>query len=315
MSEWIRNRKKTAGCPKKLIGKKIIARFRNGDVSTVPDAGELDWSVDGDIGDVLAYFIIEAEPAPIEPAATEKDPAKIAPKLWAAYKDVLNDEALEALRDVICEQWDKFGGRDSGRLTLSFKWGETDQGRSFWSDVYDGKYNKPTAALELQDVEICIPEPVNEVVHASIEDHAHHCSGEIGITGPVGPTVEIIEPSSETKWTCSDCNEIVSPFVGHKCKNEPESTKQSASSFLEAANNTIGQRGDDYDKPEGERSAEAVATAFNAITKRNLTEAEIWLVLQLVKDVRQWHNPKRFHYDSALDCVAYAALKAEALAK
>lgn len=88
-----------------------------------------------------------------------------------------------------------------------------------------------------------------------------------------------------------------------------------APDFLQSALNTLTQRGKDYDKPEGERSAAAVAVAFNAITGRNLTEAEVWLVLQLVKDVRQWQNPERYHADSALDCVAYAALKAEALAR
>lgn len=84
--------------------------------------------------------------------------------------------------------------------------------------------------------------------------------------------------------------------------------------FLNEAAYTLAQRGSDYDKPEGERSAGAVAQAFNAITRRDLTEAEVWLILQLVKDVRQWQNPGRYHADSALDCVAYAALKAEALA-
>ena len=87
-----------------------------------------------------------------------------------------------------------------------------------------------------------------------------------------------------------------------------------APDFLQSALNTLTQRGKDYDKPEGERSAAAVSVAFNAITGRNLTEAEVWLILQLVKDVRQWQNHERYHADSALDCVAYAALKAEALA-
>ena len=51
--------------------------------------------------------------------------------------------------------------------------------------------------------------------------------------------------------------------------------------------------------------------AFNAITGRDLTEAEGWLLLQVLKDVRQWQRPG-FHEDSAEDCIAYAALKAEA---
>ncbi|WP_259384364.1 hypothetical protein [Bacillus thuringiensis] len=33
-----------------------------------------------------------------------------------------------------------------------------------------------------------------------------------------------------------------------------------------------------------------------------------------IKDVRQWQRPT-FHRDSAEDCVAYAALKAEALSE
>ena len=59
---------------------------------------------------------------------------------------------------------------------------------------------------------------------------------------------------------------------------------------------------------------EATVTAFNAITGRDLSEAEGWLLLQLLKDVRQWQRSS-FHRDSAEDSVAYAALKAEALAR
>ena len=35
--------------------------------------------------------------------------------------------------------------------------------------------------------------------------------------------------------------------------------------------------------------------------------------MQVLKDVRQWQNPNRFHQDSAEDGIAYSALKAEAL--
>ena len=55
----------------------------------------------------------------------------------------------------------------------------------------------------------------------------------------------------------------------------------------------------------------AQMTAFNIVTGRDLTEAEGWLLLQILKDVRQWQRPG-FHEDSADDCIAYAALKAEA---
>lgn len=86
----------------------------------------------------------------------------------------------------------------------------------------------------------------------------------------------------------------------------------SALDVLELAGQTIGQHGADYDRVSGERSGPNVAAAFQAITGKPFTAAEVYLVLQLVKDVRQWQRP-RYHEDSAIYCVAYAALKAEAL--
>ena len=84
--------------------------------------------------------------------------------------------------------------------------------------------------------------------------------------------------------------------------------------FLAKAAALIAQRGQDYDQPQGERSMGKTVAAFNAITGMSLTESEGWLLVQLLKDVRQWSTPN-YHQDSAEDCVAYAALKAEALAK
>lgn len=85
--------------------------------------------------------------------------------------------------------------------------------------------------------------------------------------------------------------------------------------FLQAAIDVQAERGKQYDKPTGERSMGATVTAFNAITGRDLSEAEGWLLLQTLKDVRQWQNPGKYHHDSALDGVAYSALKAEALSE
>lgn len=106
----------------------------------------------------------------------------------------------------------------------------------------------------------------------------------------------------------------VRPEPKKQPRQEPKEPK-TAHDFLTFAGVTLNQRGKDYDQPQGERSAGKVAEAFNAITGRNLSEAEIWLILQLVKDVRQWQNPDRYHADSALDGVSYSALKAEALAR
>lgn len=84
-----------------------------------------------------------------------------------------------------------------------------------------------------------------------------------------------------------------------------------APELLQNAANIMAERGKQYDKPEGERSMGKCVQAFNTITGQNLTEAEGWLLLQILKDVRQWQRPG-YHQDSAEDCIAYAALKAEA---
>lgn len=101
-------------------------------------------------------------------------------------------------------------------------------------------------------------------------------------------------------------------------KDEP-TKKRTADSFLIAARKHMFDRAGTYDKPgdeetEGERSMSQTVAAFNAITGQNITEAEGWLLLQVLKDVRQWATIP-FHVDSAEDCVAFAALKAEALAE
>lgn len=86
-----------------------------------------------------------------------------------------------------------------------------------------------------------------------------------------------------------------------------------ATDFLQVAIDVQTERGKQYDQPTGERSMGRTVAAFNTITGRDLTEAEGWLLLQILKDVRQWQNPDQYHHDSALDGVAYASLKAEAL--
>lgn len=106
---------------------------------------------------------------------------------------------------------------------------------------------------------------------------------------------------------CQACNR--NPSALHAA---PVEKPKSAADYLGKAKALMIERGKQYDKPEGERSMGKAVMAFNAITGRNIRESEGWLLLQILKDVRQWQNPA-FHADSAEDCVAYAALKAEAL--
>lgn len=87
--------------------------------------------------------------------------------------------------------------------------------------------------------------------------------------------------------------------------------KVTAPDILAKAAAIMTERGKQYDKPEGERSMGAAVAAFNIIAGRDLQESEGWLLLQVLKDVRD-RQKKDAHVDSLEDCVAYAALKAEA---
>jgi len=89
----------------------------------------------------------------------------------------------------------------------------------------------------------------------------------------------------------------------------------SAIEIAASALSIISDRAQTYDKAnKAERSFEKCAVAFNAITGHTLTPAEVALLLQLLKDVRQWSSPS-VHLDSALDSINYSALKAEAILK
>lgn len=90
--------------------------------------------------------------------------------------------------------------------------------------------------------------------------------------------------------------------------------KTTASSFLETAQLHMNERAKVYDSPDGERSMKKAVDAFNSVTGHCLKESDGWLLLQLLKDTRQW-STEDYHADSAEDCIAYAALKAESLSR
>jgi hypothetical protein len=87
----------------------------------------------------------------------------------------------------------------------------------------------------------------------------------------------------------------------------------SAVEFLSVAKSTLKERGKIYDKSTEdteERSMASTVQAFNAITGLSLSESDGWLFMLTLKQVRQ-QNSSTFHYDSAMDGVAYSALLAE----
>lgn len=74
----------------------------------------------------------------------KKSAEEIAPTLWEAYKDVLNEEALAALRQVIedVDSHEHIVFADTDSIQIAFVWEYTTQGNTFWKDVCFGKYDK-----------------------------------------------------------------------------------------------------------------------------------------------------------------------------
>lgn len=92
----------------------------------------------------------------------------------------------------------------------------------------------------------------------------------------------------------------------------PLAPATTAPAILDAAAGHMKARAATYDAPEGERSMGRAVAALNALLGRAaLTASEGWLLLQLLKDARD-RTRQTAHRDSLEDCVAYAALKAEA---
>lgn len=84
-----------------------------------------------------------------------------------------------------------------------------------------------------------------------------------------------------------------------------------ATKLLDRAAQHMRDRATTYDKPSGERSMGQTVTAFNAVTGHSITESQGWMLLALLKMVRDQHALEG-HQDSCEDAVAYTALYGEA---
>ena len=84
-----------------------------------------------------------------------------------------------------------------------------------------------------------------------------------------------------------------------------------AQDLLHRAASLMDERGKQYDQRSGERSMQATVTAFNAISGYCLTEADGFLLMAILKMVRDQSREKP-HRDSIDDLVAYASLYGEA---
>lgn len=88
------------------------------------------------------------------------------------------------------------------------------------------------------------------------------------------------------------------------------SVSLSAPNLLKRASDLMIERAVQYDSPEGERSMEKIVNSFNALTGKDLTEAQGWMFMVLLKLVRD-NTRVVGHKDSCDDLIAYAALYGE----
>lgn len=101
-------------------------------------------------------------------------------------------------------------------------------------------------------------------------------------------------------------------MMGNKIKlNESVSVQ-----YLNRCKAVQAERGKQYDsKGAGERSFDAAAQAFNALTGEKLSGSDVCLLLTCLKVVRQNSDKSRIHDDSLLDGISYLSLWAEELTK
>lgn len=95
----------------------------------------------------------------------------------------------------------------------------------------------------------------------------------------------------------------------NQAQDQTQPTK--AQDLLHRAASLMDERGKQYDQRSGERSMQATVTAFNAITGYGLTEADGFLLMAILKMVRD-QSREMPHRDSIDDLVAYASLYGEA---
>lgn len=108
------------------------------------------------------------------------------------------------------------------------------------------------------------------------------------------------------------CSDTKSYFTENKEQSSASSfpSELTAPNLLKRASDLMIERAVQYDSPEGERSMEKIVNSFNALTGKDLTEAQGWMFMVLLKLVRD-NTRVVGHKDSCDDLIAYAALYGE----
>jgi hypothetical protein len=121
-------------------------------------------------------------------------------------------------------------------------------------------------------------------------------------------------PVHPTQWPDESRIDIVATN-GNTGEHYEATELTTAADFLSAGLEILSHRGEQYGNEGRECSFPQAAEAFNALTGHNLKGSDVCLIIALVKQVRQYAQPSRFHEDSAVDGVNYLALQSELLKK
>lgn len=111
------------------------------------------------------------------------------------------------------------------------------------------------------------------------------------------------------KFPASEVPDEATKAFMRELNGESKVYRQSAHGFLEEASETMKRRAALRDAEDGERTAAQIAHVFNAITGNDLSEADAWMFLIVLKIVRSRNG--KFNRDDFVDMAAYAGLLGE----
>jgi hypothetical protein len=110
-------------------------------------------------------------------------------------------------------------------------------------------------------------------------------------------------------YPASEVPDIATQAFLRELNREPKPKRESAHGFLEEASTAMKQRAALRDAEDGERTAAQIAKVFNAITGHDLSEADAWMFLIVLKIVRSRNG--KYNRDDFVDLAAYAGLLGE----
>lgn len=116
---------------------------------------------------------------------------------------------------------------------------------------------------------------------------------------------------ARAEWVVNQLEQLKLPTA--IASTNDKSALPTAADFLRAGIGHMQDRAVHYDAPQGERSMGKTVAMFNIATGKNLSEADGWLLMTLLKQVRSLQG--KYKADNHEDEASYAGLRGEAAAR